>query len=103
MKASTGVVLVNESLYQHHPGASRHPSSAEEGSLRAPLFVRLRLPQLVVNAVAQSIQNGPPRDFFERAKDTRESGKQPPHDRQHRAGCFFDRASVSDDLPDFMG
>src|SRR5437870_3374623 len=33
-EAQTGVVLVkkNQSLDQHHPGASRHPSSAEEGS-----------------------------------------------------------------------
>jgi hypothetical protein len=33
-RAEAGVVMVKEikSFDQHHPGASRHPSSAEEGS-----------------------------------------------------------------------
>ena len=43
---SDGVVLVKKCLIQmedtffdqHHPGASRHPSSAEEGSLAFPIL-----------------------------------------------------------------
>jgi len=44
------VVLVNnQSLGQHHPGASRHPSSAEEGSSLAIGCLAIKIKELEID------------------------------------------------------